>query len=69
MKDVLSGLSSGLAGPSLIRDSDSEQTWHMPSSMHYACSSAMGCMKAQQSEECAVRSFLLSCRSFSDQKF
>ena len=43
MKDVLSGPSSGLAGPSLNRNSDSEQTWHMSSSMHYACSSVMGC--------------------------
>ena len=29
MKSSLSGPSSGPAGPSLIGDSDSEQTWHM----------------------------------------
>ena len=52
----LSGPYSSLAGPSLIGDSGSEQTWHMSSSMHYACSSVMGCMEAHQSEGCAVLS-------------
>ena len=66
MKGSLSGPSSSLAGPSLIGDSGSEQTWHMSSSMHYVCSSVKGCMEAHQSEGCAVWSFLRSCRSFSD---
>ena len=56
VKDVLSNPSSGLAGPSLIRDSDSKQIWDMSSSMHYAYSCVTGCMEAQQSEGCVVRS-------------
>ena len=69
MKGVLSGPSSGLAGPSVIRDSGNEQTWHMSSSMDYACSCVTGCMEAQQSEGFSVWSFFLSCRSFSDKGF
>ena len=52
MKGVLSGPSSGLAGPSLNTDSDSERTWHKSSSMHYACSYAW--IESQQSEGFAV---------------
>ena len=63
MKSSLSGPSSGLAGSSLIGDSDSEQTWHMSSSMDYACSCVTGCMEAQQNEGFAFRSFLWSCQS------
>ena len=70
MKGVLSGPSSCLAGPpSVIRNSGNEQTWHMSSSMDYACSCVTGCMEAQQSEGFSVWSFFLSCRSFSDQGF
>ena len=60
-RKLLASVEFLLVSPSLIRDSESEQTWHMSSSMHYACSCVMGCMEAQQSEGCAVRSFLWSC--------
>ena len=60
-RKLLTSVEFLLVSPSLIRDSESEQTWHISSSMHYACSCVMGCMEAQQSEGCAVRSFLWSC--------
>ena len=57
MKGSLSGPSSSLAGPSLIGDSGSEQTWHMSSSMHYACSSVKGCIRVKDVLSCPSSGF------------
>ena len=50
VKDVLSGPSSGLADPRLIRDCDSKQIWDMSNSMRHACSCATGSMHGSPTE-------------------